>query len=170
MTRVSDVRPTSTPGNFSLSYPLWPLLSSEVSSSSPLSDSACSLPPPGSLWGNGDGEDCQKVVPSPELSGASCSSYTPSATWCPEFVLLGPPWLPVHLPSPALTLWGEAVIGFLGLPNSFDFSHTFPHRDPKGPDAKGWGAEEGSGGGIKTLKGGKKEWKREGLTTCPLPP
>lgn len=77
------------------------------------------------------------MVPSPELSGASCSSYTPLATWCPEFVLLGPPWLHVHLPSPALTLWGEAVIGFLGLPNSFDFITPSLTGTPKGLMQKG---------------------------------
>lgn len=67
------------------------------------------------------------VIP-PELPGAFCSSHTPLATQCPLWASRAAcPSVQTRLES--LGVRG-VVMGSFGLPNSFDFSHTLPHRDP----------------------------------------
>lgn len=81
----------------------------------------------------------------------------------------GPPGLHVHLPSPALTLRGEAAIGFLGLPTPMPSVTPSLTGKPKGL-AHGCRAEQGSGGRVKTLKGDRRERKSAGPDTCQPPP
>lgn len=99
---------------------------------------------------------------------ASCSSH-PCGHSGPRVCPPGPPGLHVHLPSPALTLRGEAAIGFLGLPTPMPSVTPSLIGKPKGL-VHGCTAEQGSGGRVKTLKGDKREWKSAGPDTCPPPP